>query len=226
MDVRDSLTPSARRLRTMCTVNAHATCRAGIAALSALVMVTPLGVVPAAAASAPYSGIETLPAALQGTWFPDDGDGRRACALHRQARSAPTDDAWHVLVGAIVIAPQGAHHVSDYGEGNFHGVMQVRASAPGVWRLRSRLGIDGYPMPGDEVVESQLQLEARRLHWQDAGEPVDSARGPFFRCTTTLPPGYEDWAASPRQARTPAASNGQSSSRPVASSRSTGTRMP
>ncbi|WP_460834477.1 hypothetical protein [Lysobacter humi (ex Lee et al. 2017)] len=194
--------------------------------MSALLLALLPGVSLGAEPRMPTPGGAVLPAAMHGTWFADDADGRRACGLHLRTRGAPTDDEWLHLVGAIVIAPKRVHHVSDHGEGNFYDVLQVLPRTDGTWRLRSRLGIDTYGDTDAEIVESELRLTARRLHWRDAGETADTRRAPFFRCSTSLPSGYDAWTAALRQARTPAVLNGQSSSRPVASSRSTGTRTP
>lgn len=137
--------------------------------------------------SARAGAAPVLPVALRGAWFPATAEGRRDCASYLGHRTSNGDRTWDPLIGTVLIGPRLAHHVSEYGEGNFYEPVSIQPAGAGRWRLRSRLGIDTYGDPQAEIVESNVQLASGRLRWEHGDGDV---AGPYVRCTTLLPPGH------------------------------------
>lgn len=127
-----------------------------------------------------------FPVELRGAWFPLTPDGREGCRAHRR-HPRPRDELdWGAIVSAIMISRASAHHVSDYGEGNFYHLVDITPTAPHTWKLRSRLGIDGEPHPDKPLTVSQLRVARRELRWVDDDWKQPETAPTYFKCSTTV----------------------------------------
>jgi hypothetical protein len=137
-------------------------------------------------AAAQLPGPPAVPAPLHGLWVSDDPEGQAQCDRYR-VLADPWEHAGSAMVGMLLVRPGYLHEFSEYGEGTFYQLQQLRLRAPGRWQATAWLGIDQLPEPGDaSPVDLRFLLEGKRLTVETDGRDYRDVKR-WRYCTARLP---------------------------------------
>ena len=127
-----------------------------------------IGGIAAATATADNSK-PAYPGVLQGIWYKHDADGRALCQAYKNADKRDKDIVSGLLVGAVLISGPMMHAYSEYGEGNFYELRELKKTGRNEWRVAVASGIDTSPetfQPRDNMflmrlADSTLTIKAQ-----------------------------------------------------------------
>lgn len=126
----------------------------------------------------------SMPKELQGIWMDDNGEGRAQCSAYKAAKR--TENAGNFLVGSEVISRKMLHSYSEYGEGNFYRIYQIKSVGKKSWAIKASLGIDQPPGDEDQMdTEMKLSLKNGKLTSRFVtigGKASDETASVYFRC--------------------------------------------
>lgn len=121
---------------------------------------------PAAAQSLPQ-----MPKSIQGTWYPNNSDGKKQCTAYRQEQNVNN------RITALVITPRDAKSFAEYGEYTGWNLKNVTNLSRQRWKLLTRVEADGDAMSN---VNIWAKLERGKLYWNNSPTGGDDRR--YFKC--------------------------------------------
>lgn len=130
--------------------------------ISAVLLALTLSTTPAIArTSSPQ-----MPKAIQGTWFPNDSEGKQQCAAYRQKKDEST------RASAIIITPKVATAYNPDGKDEIYELQKVKILARQVWRLT----VKTIPPGGNEpkIVDIGTMIKQGQLSWSTRSENLYS----------------------------------------------------
>jgi hypothetical protein len=132
--------------------------------ISAVLLALSLSTTPAIAkTSSPQ-----MPKAIQGTWFPNNSEGKKQCASYRQKKDEIN------RVTAIIIAPKYATEANPQGEDGTYELQKVTILSRQSWKLSTTTIENGEE--GKKIVEIRVRLKQGQLYWGNSPE------NRYFKC--------------------------------------------
>jgi hypothetical protein len=122
---------------------------------------------PAAAKSSPQ-----MPRAIQGTWYPNNSEGKKQCAAYRIEQTVNN------RINALVITPRDAKSFSEYGEYTGWNLKNVNSLSRQQWKLTTTVEGDGSEPTGN--VNIWAKLERGLLYWNN--RPTGGSNSQYFKC--------------------------------------------
>jgi hypothetical protein len=138
--------------------------------ISALLLSCTVLVVPLAA----RGGTAQMPKAIQGTWYPNNSEGKKQCAAYRQQQNVNNK------ILALVISPTDAKSFAEYGEYTGYELQKVNTLSRQSWKLATKLLIEGDAPEERKIINMWAKLERGQLYWND--RPTGGSDRRYFKC--------------------------------------------